>query len=115
MIRSMVAIPSAAVLLLYSTSLGGRAAELQTAADGQKVYASQKCSICHSIAKETRRDRSTSSAASPRQRKLRQWIVNAKEMAAKHKATRDPAMKDFSQLPAKDVDALVAYLSTLRK
>ena len=35
-------------------------------------------------------------------------------MAEKHNATRKPPMRDFSALPAADVDALVAYLQTLR-
>jgi hypothetical protein len=35
-------------------------------------------------------------------------------MAAKHKATRKPPMKDYSALAKADVDALVAYLQTLK-
>lgn len=46
---------------------------------------------------------------------LRQWLVAPADMAAKHNATRKPAMRDFSKLPAKDLDALVAYLQTLGK
>ena len=46
---------------------------------------------------------------------LRQWIWNAADMAAKHNATRTPAMKDFSKLPAADIDALVDNLATLKK
>jgi hypothetical protein len=40
--------------------------------------------------------------------------VDAKSMAAAHGATRKPAMKDYSGLAKADVDALVAYLQTLR-
>jgi hypothetical protein len=35
-------------------------------------------------------------------------------MAKKHNATRKPPMKSFASLPAADVDALVAYLQTLK-
>jgi hypothetical protein len=35
-------------------------------------------------------------------------------MTAKTKATRKPAMKQFA-LPKEDVDALVAYLSAMKK
>jgi hypothetical protein len=42
------------------------------------------------------------------------WIVDAKGMTAKTKASRKPEMKQYS-LPNDDVDALVAYLSSLKK
>jgi hypothetical protein len=42
------------------------------------------------------------------------WIVDAKGMTAKTKATRKPDMKQYT-LPKDDVDALVAYLSSLKK
>ena len=45
---------------------------------------------------------------------IRAWITNAKGMTAKMKATRKPAMKDFA-LPKEDLDALVAYLSAMKK
>ena len=45
---------------------------------------------------------------------IRAWLVDAKGMAAKTKATRKPPMKNYA-LPKEDVDALVAYLSTLKK
>ena len=46
---------------------------------------------------------------------IRQWITNPKEMTAKTKAERKPPMKAYPNLPAADVDALVAYLQTLKK
>jgi cbb3-type cytochrome oxidase cytochrome c subunit len=45
----------------------------------------------------------------------KEWIVNAPAMTAKMKADRKPAMKAYATLPAADVDALVAYLQTLKK
>ena len=45
---------------------------------------------------------------------IRQWITDAKGMTAKTKAERKPEMKAFT-LPNDDVDALVAYLSALKK
>jgi mono/diheme cytochrome c family protein len=81
---------------------------------GQKVYTDQKCSLCHSIgghgnAKGPLDDVGSKLSAD----ELRQWIVDAKGMTAKAKATRKPAMKQYS-LPKEDVDALVAYLQTLK-
>ena len=46
---------------------------------------------------------------------IRQWITAAPEMAAKAKAERKPAMKAYPNLPKEDLDALVAYLQTLKK
>ncbi len=45
---------------------------------------------------------------------MRAWITDANGMTAKTKATRKPAMKQFA-LPKDDVDALVAYLSSIKK
>jgi mono/diheme cytochrome c family protein len=81
---------------------------------GQKVFTDQKCSLCHSIgghgnAKGPLDDVGSKLSAD----EIRQWITNAKEMTAKTKATRKPEMKQFT-LPKDDVDALVAYLQTLK-
>ena len=46
---------------------------------------------------------------------IRAWIVTPAEMSKKHNTTRKPPMKSFASLPQADVDALVAYLQTLKK
>lgn len=81
---------------------------------GIQVFAEQKCSICHSVAgvgntKGPLDDVARKVSAD----EMRQWITNAKEMAAKTKATRKPEMKQFT-LPKEDVDALIAYLQTIK-
>jgi mono/diheme cytochrome c family protein len=82
---------------------------------GQQVFADQKCSMCHSIAgKGNAKGALDGVAGKWKADELRQWITAAKDMAAKHDATRKPPMKDFSSLPKGDVDALVAYLQTLK-
>ena len=45
---------------------------------------------------------------------IRQWLTSPKEMAEKPKAERKPPMKSFASLPKGDLDALVAYLQTLK-
>jgi mono/diheme cytochrome c family protein len=83
---------------------------------GQKAYAAQKCSVCHSIAgKGNAKGPLDSVGAKLSADEIRQWIVNAPEMAGKTKATRKPPMKSYSSLPKEDVDGLVAYLQTLKK
>jgi hypothetical protein len=44
----------------------------------------------------------------------RAWIVDAPAMAAKAKAERKPPMKAYSTLAKADVDALVAYMQSLK-
>src|SRR5687768_18127228 len=108
MIRSMLAILGG--VLLCVTGVGA------TTERGQQVYAAQKCSMCHSVAGKGNPKGALDGVGSKyKPAELRQWIVSPAEMAAKHKATRTPAMKDFSKLPPADVDALVEYLATLKK
>lgn len=83
---------------------------------GQAVYAAQKCGICHSVAgKGNAKGPLDNVGARLKGDEIREWIVNAPAKAAQVKAARKPAMKAFSALPKDDVDALVAYLQTLKK
>jgi mono/diheme cytochrome c family protein len=83
---------------------------------GMKVFADQKCSLCHSVdgkgnAKGTLDGVGTSLTAA----EIHEWIVSPAEMAAKMKADRKPPMKAFASLPKEDLDALVAYVASLKK
>jgi mono/diheme cytochrome c family protein len=83
---------------------------------GQKVFTDQKCTICHSIAGVGNKKGPLDTVGSTHLAdEIRGWITNAPEMAAKAKADRKPAMKAFANLDKADVDALVAYLATLKK
>jgi mono/diheme cytochrome c family protein len=86
------------------------------AARGQKVYASEKCVVCHSIGgvgnKRGALDEVGSKLSAD---EIRQWIVAAPDMTAKTNATRKPVMKSYAHLAKEDVDGLVAYLQTLKK
>ena len=83
-------------------------------AKGEKVYADQKCSLCHSIAgKGNAKGSLDGVGAKMKADEIRAWITDANGQTAKTKATRKPAMKQYT-LPKDDVDALVAYLSSLK-
>jgi mono/diheme cytochrome c family protein len=107
------------VLVLATFGTASHAYAQQNAAlieRGQKVFASEKCTICHSIAgkgnqKGVLDDVGTRLSADD----IRQWIVDAPEMTKKTKATRKPLMKSYAHLAKEDVDALVGYLQTLKK
>ncbi len=84
-------------------------------AKGEKVYTDQKCAMCHAIGdKGNKKGPLDGVAAKYNADDLRAWIVDAKGMTAKTKAPRKPEMKNYT-LPKEDVDALVAYMQTLKK
>jgi len=91
------------------------AAQDAKVAQGEKVYADQKCALCHSIGdKGNKKGPLDGVGTKLKAGELREWIVDAKGMTVKTKATRKPDMKSYA-LPKEDVDALVAYMATLKK
>ena len=82
---------------------------------GKAVYDAQKCSQCHIIAGEGKRFALDGVGAKLSDAEIREWLVHPKDAAAKAKSTKKPVMKDYSKLPAADIDALVAYMKTLTK
>jgi mono/diheme cytochrome c family protein len=82
---------------------------------GEKVFVDQKCSLCHSVAGKGNSKGALDDVGSKLSADdIRAWINDAKGMTAKTGATRKPEMKAYT-LAKGDVDALVAYLSTLKK
>jgi mono/diheme cytochrome c family protein len=106
----------ASMVLLLS---GATVAHAQGAAQvehGQKVYAAQKCGICHAIAGKGNAKGALDDVGSRLSAdEIRQWIVNAPEMTKKTNAARKPMMKAYTTLSKEDVDALVAYMQSLKK
>ena len=83
---------------------------------GQQVFEAQKCSLCHSVAGKGNAKGPLDGVGSKYSAAdLKLWITSPAEMGKKHNATRKPPMKSFASLPAADIDALVAYLQTLKK
>ena len=114
-------LPRAAALVVIVTAvmLFARTASAQDKAlveRGIKVYAAQKCSTCHMIEGKGKKTSPLDGVASKlSEGEIREWIVNAVEMTKKTKSTKKPVMKNYSKLPKEDVDALVAYMMTLKK
>ena len=104
------------VTVLAIVSLAGAAAaSAQDVTRGEAVFAAQKCGLCHSAAgKGNPKGPLDEAVGKLSADEIRSWITDAKGMTAKTKATRKPAMKEFT-LPKDDVDALVAYLSSIKK
>ncbi len=84
---------------------------------GAKVFADQKCSMCHAIAGKGNAKGALDVVGSTlKAEEIRQWILDPVAMTAKAKAERKPPMPaKYASLPKDDLDALVAYLSSLKK
>lgn len=105
-----------AAVLFAAWGIPAFADDAKTIERGKQVYAEQKCKLCHSIAGEGNAKGSLDGCGSKlTAAEIREWIVNPKEMAAKTKAARKPAMKAYPALPKEDLDALVAYIHSLKK
>ena len=84
-------------------------------AKGEKLFVDQKCTLCHAIGgKGNVKGPLDEVGSKDSPADIRAWISDANAMTAKTGATRKPAMKQFS-LEKDDVDALVAYLTTMKK
>jgi mono/diheme cytochrome c family protein len=83
---------------------------------GMKVFADQKCTICHAIeGKGNAKGKLDGVGAKLKADEIREWLANPVEMAAKVKADRKPPMKAYTNLSKEDLDGLIAYLSNLKK
>jgi mono/diheme cytochrome c family protein len=91
------------------------AAQDAKVAAGEKLFADQKCALCHSIGdKGNKKGPLDGVGTKLKAEEIRAWIVDGPGMTAKTKAPRKPSMKAYT-LPKDDVDALVAYLGSLKK
>jgi mono/diheme cytochrome c family protein len=82
---------------------------------GEQVYAAQKCAMCHSIAgKGNSKGPLDHVGTKLSAEDIRNWMLDAPGMTAKTKALRKPAMKSYPQLAKADLDALVAYVQSLK-
>lgn len=96
---------------------GTAAAQDAKVTKGAEVYTAQKCSMCHAIeGKGNAKGALDGVGTKLKAEEIRQWIVEPAVMTIKTKAERKPAMPSkYSALPKDDLDALVAYLSSLKK
>jgi mono/diheme cytochrome c family protein len=107
--------------LMLAASSAGAQDKAQGAPDkaqierGMKVYAVQKCHVCHSIGdKGQKKGPLDDVGLRLTEEELRLWLVDARGMTKKTKSTRKPFMKNYTHLPKEDIDALVAYMASLK-
>ena len=108
MVRSII------VGVAFCLALAASAAAQDAKAKGAKLFADQKCSVCHAIGGKGNPKGALDEVGSKLTAdEIRLWITDAKGQTAKAKATRKPEMKAYT-LPKDNVDALVAFLSSLK-
>ena len=83
---------------------------------GQDVYAAQKCTVCHGIAgKGSKTNPLDGVGAKLSAADIREWIVHPIEMAKKTNSSKKPPMPaKYGGLAAAEIDALVAYMQSLK-
>jgi mono/diheme cytochrome c family protein len=112
-IRTGVVVTCAVVML----GAAGRAqADEAQIKRGQEVYNAQKCQMCHSIAGKGNKANPLDGVGKKLSAEdIRKWITHPVEMTAQTKSTRKPPMPaKYGSLPAADLDALVAFLQSLK-
>ena len=83
---------------------------------GMKVYAEQKCSACHAVGGKGNAKGALDDVGNRlKPEEIRAWLVNPAEMTKKTKAERKPPMRAYPNLSKEDLDALVAYVASLKK
>ena len=103
------------VAALFGCLVVGSSVGAQDLAKGEKVYVDQKCGLCHSIGDKGNKKGPLDGVGSKlTAAEIRQWMVDAPGMTEKTKAARKPFMKSYA-LPKDELDALVAYMVSLKK
>ena len=83
---------------------------------GEGVYTAQKCSMCHAVAGKGNKLSALDGVGKKLSAdEIREWITHPTEMTAKTKSTKKPPMPaKYGKLPKEELDALVAYLQSLK-
>lgn len=91
------------------------AAAQDAGAKGEKLFTDNKCTICHSVAgKGNVKQPLDGMGKKMSGAEIKLWLTDPR--AAETKAGIKPKlpMKSFATLPAADIDALVAYVASLK-
>jgi mono/diheme cytochrome c family protein len=84
-------------------------------AQGEKVYAREKCLMCHAIAGKGNKKYPLDGVGTKlKADAIREWMVSPKTAAEKAKSTATPAMKAYEKLSKDDLDAVIAYMLSLK-
>ena len=77
---------------------------------GKAVFEAQKCMMCHSVEGKGNKNKPLDGVGSMlKPEEIKKYITNPKDVKP------DSKMKAYPSLPPEDLDALVAYVSSLKK
>ena len=83
-------------------------------AKGAALFESNKCSICHSVQGKGGKKPLDGAGSRLDAATVKLWLIDPKGAEAKTGKKAMPPMKNFSALPSEDIDALVAYVMSLK-
>jgi mono/diheme cytochrome c family protein len=114
MTRRILPMTALAVAIAWAPAVAGQ--DAAAVKKGESVYGAQKCQTCHAIAGKGNKNNPLDGVGKKLSAdEIRQWIVNPTEMTAKIKSTKKPPMPaKYKGLPAAELDALVAYMASLK-
>jgi len=114
MSRMILPMTALAVAIAWAPAVAGQ--DAAAIKKGESVYGAQKCQTCHAIAGKGNKNNPLDGVGKKLSADdIRQWITHPKEMTAKTKSTKKPPMPEkYGSLPAADLDALVAYMASLK-
>jgi mono/diheme cytochrome c family protein len=98
----------------FALALATPAAGADNIEAGKKIYADNKCAVCHSIEGVGNKKFPLDSAGKMTVDEIKAWLTDAKGEAAKEGKKMTLPMKSYKTLPAADFDALVVYLQSLK-
>lgn len=102
--------------VLLGLGFAATASAQDKVARGVEVYAAQKCQMCHAIAGKgnAKGPLDKVGAKNIPDADMRAWFTDPKAMTAKYKAERKPEMRAYPNLSKEDLDAIVAYMQSLK-
>ena len=83
---------------------------------GKEVYTAQKCQVCHAVGGVGNKQLPLDGVGAKLSADvIKQWIVSPVEAAKAANSDKKPPMPaKYGALPAADIDALVAYMQSLK-
>lgn len=109
---------SLAIIAVFGLVVGSafaNGAGAAVAATGEEVYASQRCSVCHSVDGKGNKKYPLDGVGSRlSEEEIREWLLNPDAQQAKKGARPLMRMPSYRSLPPEDVDALVGYVKSLK-
>lgn len=91
------------------------AAQDAKVAQGEALFAAQRCTMCHQVAgKGNKKNPLDGVGKTITADVVKLWLTDPKAAEAKTGKTGTPKMKSYASLSEADIDALVAYVLSLK-